>query len=217
MFKKVFMWSALAVAVALLTFGAWSAVASAAVTPMLTWGFAYLDSIPVPHGTLVEIFIGADTVPSGSCETTILGRYGSCMVQGDDSRYGEALRYTVDGYYSDKIGPDPGVFGLENQEVSLHAYTDVVPPQGVHTWTFGTHGFLPRHLPDAYFGTVMLDSLQGIPVEVQGIYKFDDSSSTWLFWAPGAPGCTLSELGGGLYADYMVTVTGTCEWEIPLE
>lgn len=213
MIKRLFIWSVLAVAVALLGFGVWSATASAEVTPMLTWGHAYLDSIPVPHGTLVEVYIGADTTPSGSITTTVLGQYGSIIVQGDNSRYGEELRYTVEGHYSEKIGPDPGIFGLENQDVSLHAYTDIAL---THTWTFNTPGCLPKHLPDAYHGSVLLSDLEDIPVEVQGVYKFNNLSGIWLFWGPGVPGTTLSELVGGTYADYMACSVGPSEWEIPL-
>jgi hypothetical protein len=49
---------------------------------------------------------------------------------------------------------------------------------------------------------------------VQGVYWWNDDK--WLFWAPGAPGCTLSILGGGHTFDYLVCVTGPSVWEIPL-
>ena len=100
---------------------------SALSTPMQTWGFAYLDSVPVPEGTVIDVYIGNDTTPSGTINTTVLGSYGSMMVTGDSARYGEELRYTIDGYLTDKIGPDLGIFGLENQHVSLHGYTNIIP------------------------------------------------------------------------------------------
>jgi hypothetical protein len=83
-----------------------------------------------------------------------------------------------------------------------------------HTWTFSSPGFFPKHVPDSYFGAVVLADLVDIPSELQGVYWWNGDD--WLFWAPGAPGCTLSTLGGGHTYDYMVSVTGPCEWEIPL-
>jgi hypothetical protein len=191
----------------------------AITTPMQTWGYAYLDSIPVPHGTIIDVYIGDDTIPSGSCNTSILGRYGSMMITGDTAHYGEPLRYTIDGYPTDKIGPDEGIFGLENQEVSLHGYTNIIPitPTPTHTWTFYGNGFEPKHLPDWFTGTVNLSTIDNMPIEIQGVYKFDDITSTWLFWCDGAPGTTLAVLEGGLVADYMVSHYGACEWEIPLQ
>ena len=189
----------------------------ATTTPMLTWGYAYLDSIPVSHDTVIDVYIGDDIIPSGTCNTSILGRYGSMMIQGDSARYGEELRYTIDGYPTTKIGPDSGIFGLENQNVSLHGFTQGVPPSATHNWTFYNNGFVPKHLPDYFTGTVNLSLVDNMPIEIQGVYKFDDITSTWLFWCDGAPGTTLAILEGGLVADYMVSHYGSCEWEIPLQ
>jgi hypothetical protein len=83
-----------------------------------------------------------------------------------------------------------------------------------HTFSFVIPGCFPKHLPDAYNGLVLLAGLPDVPSEVQGVYWYDDDE--WLFWAPGAPGCTLSTMGGGRTFDYLVCVTGPCEWEIPL-
>jgi len=192
---------------------------SALSTPMQTWGFAYLDSVPVPEGTVIDVYIGDDTTPSGTTNTTVLGTYGSIMIIGDSARYGEELRYTIDGYLTDKIGPDLGIFGLENQHVSLHGYTNIIPitPTPTHTWTFYGIDFEPKHLPDFFTGTVNLSTVDNMPIEIQGIYYFDDITSTWLFWMQGAPGCTLDVLKGGLVADYMVSHYGACEWEIDLQ
>jgi hypothetical protein len=85
-----------------------------------------------------------------------------------------------------------------------------------HIWKFGGEGYLPRHLPDSFNGEVLLAVLTVIPPEVQGVYWYDDDAATWLFWAPGAPGCTLDRLYGGSTHDYMVSVVGACEWEIPI-
>ncbi len=94
--------------------------------------------------------------------------------------------------------------------------TPLPPPVGPHECNFCSAGFFPRHLPDSYTGTVVLADLDlgTIPDEVQGVYWWNGDE--WLFWAPGAPGCTLPALGGGHTYDYMVAVTGGCEWEIPL-
>ena len=96
--------------------------------------------------------------------------------------------------------------------------TPTLPPSGMHTWPFCTSGFFPQHMPDSYNGEVVLGDLNPttIPPEVQGVYWYDCSTSAWKFWAPGAPGTTLTTLRGGYTYDYMVTVTGDCNWEIPL-
>jgi hypothetical protein len=76
---------------------------------------------------------------------------------------------------------------------------------------------LPKHLPDSYYGQVVLDELVDVPAEIQGVYWFDNTAGAWKFWAPGAPGCTLMILGGGHTYDYMVAVSSPCEWDIPLQ
>ena len=89
------------------------------------------------------------------------------------------------------------------------------PPQDVAVWEI-TKGYTPHHLPDAFEGEVALNNLTNIPNEVQGVYcYFAEDNETW-FWGNGAPGATLLGLHGGLYADYMVSATGDCTWEIPL-
>jgi hypothetical protein len=82
------------------------------------------------------------------------------------------------------------------------------------TWSFTGSGCFPKHLPDTFFDSVQLGSLTGVPSEVQGVYY--NNAGIWEFWAPGAPGTTLTELVGGLYADYLVCVTGVTDWVIPL-
>ena len=89
-------------------------------------------------------------------------------------------------------------------------------PTQTHTWTFHTAGFFPSHLPDSYTEQIVLANLGTIPGEVQGVYWYDCNAIEWKFWAPGAPGTTLTTLGGGHTYDYMVTVTGDCDWEVPL-
>jgi len=81
-------------------------------------------------------------------------------------------------------------------------------------WTFSTTGFFPKHLPDSFLSSVQLGSLTDVPSQVQGVYY--NNAGVWKFWAPGVPGTTLTTLGGGHTYDYMVAVTGDCEWEIPL-
>jgi len=82
------------------------------------------------------------------------------------------------------------------------------------TWVFSSAGFFPKHLSDSYTGDVLLTDLLDVPSEVQGIYTWDGNN--WLFWAPGAPGCTLTTIGGGHTYDYLVSATGPCEWEMLL-
>jgi hypothetical protein len=96
--------------------------------------------------------------------------------------------------------------------------TPTLPPSGIHAWPFCTAGFYPQHMPDSYTGEVVLGDLNptAIPPEVQGVYWYDCSASEWKFWAPGVPGTTLTTLGGGHTYDYMVSVTGSCDWDIPL-
>lgn len=101
---------------------------------------------------------------------------------------------------------------------SNYELTYTIFPLQTHTWPFCNAGFFPKHLPDSYIGQVALADLDlgTISGEMQGIYWYDCSTLEWKFWAPGAPGCTLSTLGGGHTYDYMVAVTGDCEWEIAL-
>ena len=76
-------------------------------------------------------------------------------------------------------------------------------------WEFNGPGCFPKHLPDAFDGSVKLSDLTDIPSPVQGVYHEDGT-----FWGNGAPGCTLEYLNGG--DDYLVCVTQACSWEIPL-
>ena len=186
------------------------------VTPMLCWGSVHIEGGQAPRGTVVEIYIG--TSLGGSYVVTTPGSYGSVVVSGDSDSYGETLIYRVNDVTATKLGPDPGVFGLENQVVNLEV--SAIPETKV--WRFFAPGYVPRHLPDVYHGEVILENLTGIPQEIQGIYKFEDNwqhpeLGEWLFWAYGAPGTTLEILEGGRYADYAISVTGPCEWEITLE
>jgi len=97
-------------------------------TPMLTWGTVTLDGAAAPVGTTVDVYVGADTTPSGSFTVATAGQYGSIVVFADDSRYGEALTYEVNGFVGTKQGPNDGVFGLANQVVNLVAVSGPQPP-----------------------------------------------------------------------------------------
>ena len=90
------------------------------------------------------------------------------------------------------------------------------PPVDSHNWSSCSSGFFPQHLSDSYNGQVVLADLVNVPSEVQGLYWYDCSTSDWKFWAPGVPGTTLTTLGGGHTYDYMVSATGSYDWEIPL-
>jgi len=199
--------------VAMLIVTALPAPVIASPTPMLCWGTVTLDGAAAPIGTTVEIFIGADTKESGSGTVVTVGRYGTIMVMADNSRYGEALTYKVNGFVVSKLEPGAAVFSLESQVVNLEAVSGSLSTD----WTFYVAGFHPKHLPDSYYGQVVLDSLVDSPAEVQGVYWFDDVGGIWKFWAPGAPDCTLSTLGGGHSYDYMVSVTGHCDWTFTVQ
>lgn len=188
----------------------WGSTVAADVTPMLCWGTVEVDGAQAPGGTIIEIYIG-DSL-GGSFIVTTPGRYGAVVVSGDDQLYGMDLVYKVNGVVAQKNGPDPGVFGLENQVVGL--VVSACPASKI--WEFTGPGYTPRHLPDAYFGEVVLVDLDDVPTQIQGVYKFDDDALVWLFWAPNAPGCTLTALEGGTVADYMVTTVDACQWEIEL-
>jgi len=87
---------------------------------------------------------------------------------------------------------------------------------GTHTWTFYAAGFFPKHLPNSYTGDVVTADLDpaNVPDEVQGIWWYDSASLEYRFWVPGVGG-DLTTMTGQFY-NYMVLVTGACEWEIPL-
>lgn len=87
---------------------------------------------------------------------------------------------------------------------------------GVKTWTFLAAGFFPKHLPDVYTGQIVLADLDpaDIPAQVQGVWWYDGLARSWDFWVPSVGG-ELATLGGGHTYDYLVLVTGECEWEIP--
>jgi len=186
---------------------------NAEVTPMLTWGYITINGEDAPLGTVVEVFVGNDSVPSGSTITNnIPGQYGAMVVQTDESRYGEPLHYYVNGVEANQAGPDEGIFSLENQIVIL--YVDIPIESIFATWTFPEFSYIgmyPRHLPEPFNGQVVLANLTDVPEEVQGVYH-----ESGTFWAFEAPGCTLLTLEGGLIADYLITSVGACEWEIPL-
>ena len=280
----------------------------AATTSIFCCGSVTVNCAAAPIGTIIEIFIGADATPSGSGVVTTNGQYSSIQVKADPSRYGEPLKYKVNGFVANKLGPDAGVFGLANQEVNLgatlglgqsfsgvprscdsapccvtftnfvtggtlpykhstwdfgdgtqpvrdeaiqygqqvtHCYQKVgvfdvtltmedaesvvayeiefdfimvggVIPFDNATWSFEDPGFFPKHLPDSFFREVWLDDLVDVPTKVQAVYWWDGGADVWKFWGPGIPGTTLDHLSGGLYADYMVSVTGACSWDIPL-
>lgn len=84
-------------------------------------------------------------------------------------------------------------------------------------WSFHAPGFFPKHLPDSFMGQVVLADLdlQNVPDCVQGVWWYDPSILYYRFWVPGVGG-DLTILGGGHTYNYMVLVTGPCEWEIPL-
>jgi hypothetical protein len=90
-----------------------------------------------------------------------------------------------------------------------------VTPVDYVTWTFNFDGFVPRCLDADYKGKTFLANLDpaSIPASVQGVYYEDGT-----FWAPGAPGTTLTYLGGDQDPMcYSIAVIPTpASWTIPL-
>jgi hypothetical protein len=186
-------------------------------TPMLVWGNVQIDAVNAPAGTIVDIYIGDDVNRSGTFVTRVAGQYGAVVVMGDNSKYGQPLRFTINGKDAFVVGGE-AYFGLKNQ--TAHIALSTAPAS--KTWVFNAPACVPRHLPDSFVGAVVLDELSDVPVEIQGVYCFKDNwqepeKGEWIFWAFGAPACTLKTLGGGHSFDYFVCSTGACEWEISLD
>jgi hypothetical protein len=205
--------------------------------PMLCWGIATIDGIAAEEGIVVEIYLGDDTTPTANTTVSTYGgvdppgTYGAVVVKAGSSRYGTNLTYKVNGIVAstekvmqpcdltrDPILEDP-VFGECNQLVNLAA---IGSGSQSHTWSFLRAGFVPRHLPDTFYGQVKLDNLSDVPEQVQGVYWFDDGVGVWKFWSPDTgygpvPGTTLKYLGGGHAFDYMIVVSAPCKWVIPLQ
>ena len=193
-----------------LVVAAYPAPVLAGAHPIACYGDVSLGGSPAPVGTAIGIYIGADATPSATTTVTTAGQYGPVQLWADESRHGQALSYKVNGFPATTNPANP-VFGWGNQEVDLEGIN------GPHTWTFSTAGFFPKHLPDVYTGQVVLADLDpaDIPAQVQGVWWYDGPALEWKFWVPGAGG-DLTTLGGGHTYDYMVLVSGACEWEILL-
>jgi hypothetical protein len=135
--------------VAFLVVAALPAVVLAVPTPMLGWGTVTLNGDPAPLGTTIEIFVGSDSVASGSEITDrMAGEYGAVDVISDSDNYGQPLTYKVNGLVATatkvmrscdtSVTP---VFGLCNQNVNLvaggdqtqHTLTVTVSPMGAGT------------------------------------------------------------------------------------
>jgi len=109
------------------------AVVLATATPQSLWGTVLLDGLPADVDTTIDIYIGDDMVPTPDESgkngmVTTAGQYGKFDIWADDSRYGDTLTYRVNG----NLATQQGVFGLENQIISLTAYSG---EQTQHTLT----------------------------------------------------------------------------------
>ena len=181
---------------------------------------------PAPVGTMIEVFVG----PKKSGEWIIknpalIGKYGLMQITSDVENCGQPLTYKVNGLVANAtkvimrcdLEQDPlithPVLAACNQVVNLVAVSGA--PSAI--WNFPRVGSFPRHLPDDYFGQLVLDDLdpEDIPWQVQGIYH-----ESGAYWAPPpAPigDYPLEYLVGGLYANYVVAVAGPCQWNIQLQ
>ena len=105
-------------------------------TPILCWGIATIDGVAAEEGISVEIYLGDDITPVAN--TTVSthggvdppGTYGAVIVKAGSSRYGDSLKYKVNGIVANKLGPDEGVFGQKNQVVNLEALSGSPLPDG---------------------------------------------------------------------------------------
>ena len=140
-------------------------------------------------------------------------------VQGEAVHFGETVthNYINPGFYNVKLEIlDAKDVSTSRTKVDYIMVDMVDESYSEQTWDFPSLGYFPRHLPDDYFGQVVLDDLDpdtDIPWQVQGIYH-----ESGAYWAPGAPAgaIELDKLLGGLSADYMVSIAGECNWVISL-
>ena len=110
--------------------------------------------------------------------------------------------------------------GIGGIVLGYAAYRLIPAPESV-TWSFDSAGnTFKRSLPWNFRGEVILNNLPPatIPYQIQAVVWAPNYEEIpfpdFLFWTPGAPGCTLVSLVSG--KTYMVGVTGPCEWTIPL-
>ena len=114
--------------VAVLTVAALPAAVLALANPIACYGDVTLDTAAAPVGTVINIYIGTDVTATATTTVTTAGQYGPVQVWEDDSRHGEALSYTVNGFAA-TTDPASPVFGWANQEVDLTAVSGPQPPQ----------------------------------------------------------------------------------------
>jgi len=145
---------------------------------------------------------------------SVVAKFDLPLIMVSNSQYGKWI-YSVIVQDTDMGGE---VLADETFEFYVGTKETPEPPpvQDVAVWEI-TKGYTPHHLPDDFEGEVNLDILTP-PIEMQAVWehKTDGLLNELRFWAKDAPGNTLKYLQGGLYADYMVTATGDCTWEIPL-
>ena len=186
--------------------------------PHQFYGDITIGGEAAPLGTLISTRVSG--IESGSVTTWELGKYGwgrplapeyayqaNLLVQGVHIGNGDLIEFYINNYKADQTA----IF-----QTDVKTRLDLT--MTTHTWSLCVPGFFPKHLPDSYTGQVILADLDlgTIPSAMQGVYWFDCTAMEWKFWAPGAPGTTLTTLGGGHTYDYMVSVTDACEWDILL-
>jgi hypothetical protein len=146
---------------------------------------------------------------------------------GDFTDAGEIITVDSAGYVGghtslaiDALGkPAISYYNFTNTDLKFARYLPPEQPPPLHTWVFYTAGFFPNHLPDSYTGEVVLADLYSadpdadIWDQVQGVWWWDDAALEWKFWVAGVGG-DLGMLTG--HNDYMVLVSGACDWEISL-
>ena len=173
------------------------------------------EYVPGTAGEIVEIPGSLTTIEGEGLKGLAVS-----MSDGEDFTYTSpneegvfAFTYEVYEVPHELVIASPAVGVYDSTAISVL----IVKPLEPHTWTFTAAGFFPKHLPDAYTGTVVLPDLDlaTIPDEIQGVWWYDDDAGEWIFWVPGVGG-DLATLKGGLEADYRVLVSGACDWTIPL-
>ena len=190
--------------------------------PHQSYGGVTIGGVAAPLETLISTKVNG--IDSGSVTTWEQGKYGwgragfpdynyqtNLLVQGEHISTGDLIEFYINGFKATQTATFQS-----DEKTRLDLVVASAPP--THTWNFCAQSCFPNHLPDSYYGQVVLADLLlcTIPDEVIGVFWYDCNALEWKFWSPGIGGCNLEYLEGGHTFDYFVCVSGPCDWDIPL-